>query len=97
MYELIYSPNTVKSLEKLEKNVQKRIVSALERLRIRPEACGIKRLVGMPGYRFRVGDYRVIFDIDRNALQILVLKIGHRKNIYGRRNESRLFGWQAAL
>lgn len=82
MYELIYSPNALKALEHLEKNVQERIISALERLRIRPESCDIKRLVGMLGYRFRVGDYRVIFDIDKNELKILVLKIGHRKNIY---------------
>ena len=82
MYELVYSSNALKVLEKLEKNVQERIISALERLRIRPESCDIKRLVGMPGYRFRVGDYRVIFDIDKNELKILVLKIGHRKNVY---------------
>jgi mRNA interferase RelE/StbE len=37
----------------------------------------------MPGYRFRVGDYRVIFDMERDKLVILVLQIGHRKNIYG--------------
>ena len=82
MYELISSPNAFKSLEKLEKSVQERITSALGRLRIRPESCDIKRLVGMPGYRFRVGDYRVIFDIDKNELKILVLKIGHRENVY---------------
>ena len=82
MYELIYSPSALKQLEKLEKEIQKRIISALERLRIRPEAYGIKKLIGMSGYRFRVGDYRVILDIDKNKLVILILKIGHRKNIY---------------
>ena len=73
MYELIYSPNALKTLEKLEKSIQERIIYALERLRIRPESYDIKRLVGMPGYRFRVGDYRVIFDIDKSKLKILVL------------------------
>ncbi len=82
MYELIYSPHALKTLEKLDKSTQGRIVYALERLRIRPESCDIKRLVGMLGYRFRVGDYRVIFDIDENKLKILVLKLGYRKNIY---------------
>ncbi len=82
MYELIYSPHAIKALEKLDKNIQERILAGLERLRIRPESCDIKRLVGMQGYRFRVGDYRIIFDIEKNQLQILVLKIGHRKNIY---------------
>jgi len=82
MYELIYSPSALKVLEKLDKSIQKRIITALERLRIRPESCDIKRLVGMPGYRFRIGDYRVIFDIEQEKLHILVLKIGHRKNVY---------------
>ncbi len=83
MYELIYSPSSVKQLEKLEPNIKERILIALERLRIRPESCDIKKLVGMQGYRFRVGDYRVIFDMEKDKLIILVLQIGHRKNIYG--------------
>lgn len=82
MYELIYSPATLKQLEKLEKNIKERILIALERLRIRPESCDIKKLVGIQGYRFRVGDYRIIFDIDNKKLVILVLYIGHRKNVY---------------
>ena len=82
MYELIYSPSALKQLEKLEHNIKERIVVALERLRIRPDSCDIKKLVGMQGYRFGVGDYRIIFDMENNKLIILVLKIGHRKNIY---------------
>ena len=82
MYELIYSPSALKQLEKLEHNIKERIVVALERLRIRPESCDIKKLVGTTGYRFRVGDYRVIFDMEKDKLIILVLQIGHRKNVY---------------
>ena len=82
MYELIYSPTAVKQLGKLEHSIKERIVVALERLRIRPESCDIKKLVGMPGYRFRVGDYRIIFDMEKEKLFILILQIGHRKNIY---------------
>jgi len=83
MYELVYSPAASKQLEKLERAIKERIVIALERLRIKPESRDIKKLMGMPGYRLRVGDYRIIFDIERNKLLILVLEIGHRKNIYG--------------
>lgn len=82
MYELIYSPSALKQLEKLEHIIKERIVIALERLRIRPESCDIKKLVGMPGYRFRVCDYRVIFDMEKEKLMILVLQVGHRRNIY---------------
>ena len=82
MYELIYSPSALKALEKLDKSIQQRVIIALERLRIRPESCDIKKLTGMPGYRFRVGDYRVIFDMEEDKLKLLIIKIGHRKNVY---------------
>lgn len=82
MYELIYSPAALKELEKLEHNIRERILITLERLRIRPESCDIKKLVGMQGYKFRVSDYIIIFDIENEKLLILVLQIGHRKNVY---------------
>ena len=82
MYELRYADTALKQLKKLEKSVQQRILTALERLRIRPESCGIKKLVGMPGFRLRVGDYRIIFDFEKEKLLILVLHLGHRRNIY---------------
>ena len=81
MYEIIFSLKAKKQFIKLEKTVQERIISALERIRIRPEAFIVK-LVGDPGYKLRVGDYRVIMDIDKNELFIFVIKVAHRKNIY---------------
>ena len=81
MYEIIFSDKAGKQFSKLEKSLQERIISSLERIRIRPEAY-VTKLVGDPAYKLRVGDYRVILDIDQGKLIILVLKIGHRKNIY---------------
>ena len=80
-YGIIFSDRALKQLKKLEKNVQERIISTLERINIRPQA-HVTKLVGDPGYRLRVGDYRVILDIDEGNLVILVIKIGHRKKIY---------------
>lgn len=80
-YEIIFSDQALRQLKKLEKTVQGRIIAALERIRIRPQAY-VTKLVGDPGYKLRVGDYRIIMDIDNNKLTILVLKAGHRKNIY---------------
>ncbi len=82
MYNLTYSDSALRQLKKLDKPIRARIVTALERLRIRPESCDIRKLVGMPGHRMRVSDYRVIFDIEKDKLLILVLDVGHRKNIY---------------
>lgn len=71
----------MKQLEKLSKDVQQRIVSSLERIRMLPFS-HVKRLVAEPYYSFRVGDYRVILDIQREKLIIFVIELGHRKNIY---------------
>ena len=80
-YLLEYSSTALRQLKKLEKPVQKRIIVALERSRIRPEA-HFQRLVGEKVYRLRVGDYRVIADIINKQLVILVIKVGHRKKVY---------------
>ena len=82
-YEVIFSDKALKQLKKMEKNIQERIIAVLERIRIRPEAY-VTKLVGDPGYRLRIGNYRIIMDIDNKKLQILVLKVGHRKNKYDR-------------
>ncbi len=82
-YEIIFSDRALNQLKKMEKNVQERIIAVLERIRVRPEAY-VTKLVGEPSYKLRVGDYRVIMDIDNKILRILILKVGHRKNIYGR-------------
>lgn len=81
LYEIIFSLKAKKQLLKLEKTVQERIISVLERIRIRPEDF-VTKLIGDPGYKLRVGDYRIIMDIDKKNLLILVIKVGHRKNIY---------------
>ena len=81
MYEIILAKSVEEFLDKLNSKDRERIILALDRLRIRPEAY-IKRLVGEKVYKFRVGDYRVIIDLNKNQLIVLVVKIGHRKNIY---------------
>lgn len=81
MYSLIYSKKAEKQLSKLDKQIARRIIFSIERIRIRPEAYA-EKLVGDPGYKFRVGDYRVILDIGKGRIMILVLEIGHRRNIY---------------
>lgn len=80
-YQIFFTDNASKQLKKLGKNDQERIIKSLERIRIRPETY-VTKLVGDPGYKLRVGDYRVILDIEKEKLIILVLLIGHRKNIY---------------
>jgi mRNA interferase RelE/StbE len=78
-YEVLFTRSAEKDLKKLDKETQKRIISALERIRIAPERY-VRKIVGDTCFRLRVGDYRVIMDIEQEKLIVLVLKVGHRKN-----------------
>ncbi|MEM0156649.1 MAG: type II toxin-antitoxin system RelE/ParE family toxin [Thermoplasmataceae archaeon] len=80
-YHVIFSDLALKQLRKLDREIGQRIISTLDRIRIRPDAY-VKKLVGDEGYRLRVGNYRVILDLDKEKLIILVLRIGHRRNVY---------------
>ncbi|HLD96793.1 MAG TPA: type II toxin-antitoxin system RelE/ParE family toxin [Candidatus Nanoarchaeia archaeon] len=81
MYEVVFSEKSKKQFIKLEKDIQKRVISSLDRIKLRPEAY-VTKLVGDIAYRLRVGDYRVIMDIDKGKLLILIITVGHRRNIY---------------
>jgi len=81
LFKLSYSKTALKFLKKLPREKQEHILSVLERARIRPEK-HFERLVGEKAYKLRAGDYRIIADIYKEELIILVIKIGHRKNIY---------------
>jgi len=47
-----------------------------------PRPHGCKKLVNRPGWRFRVGDYRIVYDIDDNSKTVEILDVGHRREIY---------------
>jgi len=78
-YELVYSETSKKQLLLLEKEIISRILSKLEQIRIQPLRY-VKKLVGIPYFRLRVGKHRVILAI--RGEQIFVVEVGHRKNIY---------------
>ncbi len=80
-YQVIFSDLALKQLRKLDKEIGQRIISSLEPIRIRPDAY-VKKLVGDDGYKLWVGNYRLILDLDRGKLIILVLRIGRMRNAY---------------
>jgi len=80
-YEVLFSDLALKQLRKLDQEIRQRIIAMIERIRIRPDDY-VRKLVGDDGYRLRVGNYRVIMGLDREKLIILVLRIGHRRNVY---------------
>jgi len=81
MYTVIYDEEALQNLEKLEKKIRKRIFEKIFSTKENPFHY-FERLTGRSEYKLRVGDYRVITDIDEKTKRISILFIDHRKNIY---------------
>jgi len=81
-FQIIWSESASKAFRKLDRTVAKRIFKKVSQLGENPYHFDVTKIVGEPYFRLRVGDYRVVFDIQNDTLRILILKVGHRKNIY---------------
>ena len=82
-YEIAYAQSALKSLRKLDRGVARRIIQAIDALAHDPRPHGCKQVKGGDGeMRIRIGDYRVIYDISDDEVLILVLRVGHRREIY---------------
>jgi mRNA interferase RelE/StbE len=81
MYNVIWTPTSQKELAELEKELIRRIVDRVEQIKHSPYHF-IDHLTDIDAWRLRVGDYRVILDMDENEKALVILKVGHRKNIY---------------
>ena len=82
MYNIEWKEHPLRELERLDGSMARRILKKVEELSENPFSKDIKKLKGSDDFRLRVGDYRIIFAIEQNTIQIL--KVGHRKNIYER-------------
>lgn len=71
-----------KQLGGIDRLEQQRIIEAIRQLAHAPRPPGCKKLSGRPAWRIRVGVYRVIYEIHEGRLVILVIAIGHRKDVY---------------
>ena len=71
-----------KNLSKINRQDQNRIISAIEALTDTPRPHGCKKLSGRPAWRIRIGSYRVIYEIQDERLIIMIVHIGHRKEVY---------------
>ena len=81
-YRVIIPKSVQKELDRLPDEVVRRILACLARLETAPRPVDVKKLKGRAAWRIRVGDYRVIYEIQDRQLQILVITIGHRREIY---------------
>jgi mRNA interferase RelE/StbE len=83
MYAIEFTRTAAKALASAPAATRTVLLARLERLSAAPFGMvGVKKLVGVQGYRLRVGDWRVIYDIEADRLIIRVLKIGTRGKVY---------------
>jgi mRNA interferase RelE/StbE len=82
-YDIHIAKSVLKSLKVLPTSDVKKIVAAIQSLALDPFPDGCRKLSGEKStYRVRQGNYRVIYEIDGGKLRILILKVGHRKDVY---------------
>jgi mRNA interferase RelE/StbE len=85
-YNLFFDEKAIEQLEKYPKEIRNRIFNKLQSTKNNPYHF-FEKLEGRPEYKLRVGDYRIIADISDKKIKILVLYIGHRKNVYKKMKE----------
>jgi mRNA interferase RelE/StbE len=83
MYRIEFSRQSIKALRRAPPKVSIAIRSALERLAADPDrARNVRPLVGLDAYRLRVGEWRVVYELDRGALIVIVIRIATRAEAY---------------
>jgi mRNA interferase RelE/StbE len=80
-YTVVLTDSARRDLERLDRSVARRIVARLEDLQEDPLR-KLGRLVNSPLYRLRVGDWRVIVEVDEREVRVLEIKAAHRRSIY---------------
>lgn len=81
-YRVVIPKSVRKELDRLPEDVVEKILIRLAALETNPRPADVKKLKGRDAWRIRVGDYRVIYEIHDRVLQILVITVGHRREIY---------------
>jgi len=81
-YEIEIERSALRALQKIPAADRNKIINAIERLAFNPRPVGAKKLIGRDGWRIRIGNYRVIYEIKNHICYVFVLDIGHRRDIY---------------
>jgi len=81
-YELFIERSAQKALSKIPDPDQERIIEVIKALGEGPRPPGCKKLSGREAWRIRVGNYRLIYEIDDKIKKVLIVLVGHRREIY---------------
>ncbi len=84
MWSVSYTADAIKALIRMDPAIAKRVRAKITALAQNPVAPNntVKKLTGVEGYRLRVGDWRVVYLLRRQVLTIVVIRVGHRSEVY---------------
>lgn len=84
MWSVAYTADAIRTLKRMDRTVARRLRSKILALARDPKAPNnnVKKLTGIAGYRLRVGDWRVIYTLEHEVLTVIVVRIGHRSEVY---------------
>jgi mRNA interferase RelE/StbE len=82
-YNIDFKPSVYKDFRRLPKSVVERVMKRIEKLKDEPFPHGVDKLEGAERlYRVAVGDYRIVYEVDTQAKQIMILYVRHRRDVY---------------
>lgn len=84
-YKLAFKRSVAKDLRAIPNKDVARLLERIETLKDNPRPSGCEKLSGEEKYRLRQGTYRIVYQIEDDALVVVVVKIGHRREVYKRR------------
>lgn len=83
-YRVIIAALAEKQLLAIDKPIRERLRRAIDALADNPRRSGVTAMQGRPGYRARVGDYRILFTVHDDVIEVHVFRVAHRREVYER-------------
>ncbi len=84
MYTVVIPASVRKEIAALDTVIRRRVLNAIGALADNPTPPGVIRLQGQSGYRARVGDYRILFTVHDDIIEVHVFRVAHRREVYER-------------
>lgn len=81
--KIFLSSKADRQLKKLPSQMSQVLISRIKKLGVNPFLSGSKKLAGREGWRIRVGDYRILYTVDKKKKELTILSVAHRKEVYG--------------
>ncbi len=82
MYRIVYDSRIEKDIKYIPKTFLKLILKKIGTLKVNPRHRGVEKLISIKGWRLRVGEYRILYQIDDKERTIKIYKIKHRRTVY---------------